>query len=102
MKLTMEVNQPVEFTVLGRSESKSISHIAKASTYSVELSSDRSAQPGDAVKIEKNASLFLGEVSFCRPAGERFVIGVELRHALYNTNDLARLAKRLLEATSRL
>jgi hypothetical protein len=36
-------------------------------------------------------------VSYCRPAGAGFAIGLEIEHALYHTEELARLARRILD-----
>jgi hypothetical protein len=52
---------------------------------------------GAAVKVEWSNTLLLGEVIYCRPEGEGYAIGLELKHALYNTAELAELAKRILD-----
>jgi hypothetical protein len=52
---------------------------------------------GAAVKVEWSDTLLLGEVCYCRPEGKGFAIGLRLEHAVYNTSELARLAKRLLD-----
>ena len=92
----LAANQPVQVTVLGANETRSMGLVSASSRDSVELLIDTPAPPGAAVKIERNETLLLGEVRFCRPEGSLFTIGVELRHALYNTHELARLAKSLL------
>ena len=98
----MEINEPVKFTVLGENEATGVGRVAKSSSHAVELLTDQATALGAAVKLEKDQTLFLGEVCSCRPEGDGFAIGVELRHALYNTHDLARLAKRLLDESGRL
>ena len=48
------------------------------------------------MKLESGHILLLGEVRYCRPEADGFAIGLDLEHALYNTEELARLAQRLL------
>jgi hypothetical protein len=58
---------------------------------------DREVPLGAAVKVEWSQTLLLGEVCYCRPEGEGFVVGLQLEHALYTTAELARLARRLVD-----
>ena len=64
---------------------------------SIELLAQVPARPGAAVKLEGHGSMFLGEVAGCRPTGDGFAVQIELHHALYDTQELARLAARILE-----
>jgi hypothetical protein len=47
--------------------------------------------------VEWSNVLLLGEVCHCQAVEEGFAIGLYLEHALYNTLELAELARRLLE-----
>jgi hypothetical protein len=97
----LHTGEPVQVTVLVEHESGSSGTIAKSANENVELLVDKPAPVGAAIKLEGADSLFLGEIYSCRNEGERFALGVEIQHALYNTAELARLAKRLLEEDKR-
>jgi hypothetical protein len=59
----------------------------------------KSAKPlgiGSAVKVESDDTLALGEVSYCRPDGDGFVLWVDLMQALHNVEEMTRLARALL------
>ena len=47
---------------------------------------------GSAVKVETNETLSLGEVSYCRPVGDSYIVWVDLCQALHNVSELTRLA----------
>ena len=47
---------------------------------------------GSAVKVEAGDTLSLGEVSYCRPEGDGYVICVDLMQALHNVGELSRLS----------
>ena len=51
---------------------------------------------GSAVRIQADDTLSLGEVSYCRPEGDGYVVWVELCQALHNVTELSRLAHALL------
>jgi len=51
---------------------------------------------GKPVKIEANDTLSLGEVVYCRPAADGYVVCVEVMEALHNVTELSRLARALL------
>jgi hypothetical protein len=63
----------------------------------IELISDVPAAPGAAVKLERESELFLGEVRFCRQTHGGYALDIGLRHAIYDTVELARLAHKLLD-----
>ena len=48
------------------------------------------------MKIEANDTLSLGEVVYCRPAEDGYVVCVEVMEALHNVTELSRLARALL------
>ena len=98
----IEPNSPVQVTVLSENDTKSLGRITQCSKESVELVATTPAPPGAAIKIEGDDVLFLGEVSSCRTEGDSFVVSVEVKHAIYNTRELARLASRLLDEAERL
>src|SRR5690348_10249178 len=63
----------------------------------VELLSSVPAAPGAAVKLEAEQELFLGEVRFYRQILSGYALDIGLCHALYDTLELARLSRKLLD-----
>jgi hypothetical protein len=51
---------------------------------------------GEAVKVECNDTLWLGEVLYCEQVNGGYAAGMMLEHALYGTAELARLAESFL------
>jgi PilZ domain-containing protein len=96
-QLRLEADEPVHVTVLGECETTLLGRITNYSANGMALEIDAQVSIGTAVKVEWSNTLLLGEVCYCTPAGEGFSIGLRLEHALYNTSELARLAKRLLD-----
>jgi hypothetical protein len=96
-QLRLEADMPVHVTVLGKCETKLLGRITNYSNFGLGLTVDRQVPLGAAVKVEWSNTLLLGEVCHCRQEADGFSIGLELEHALYNTAELARLAKRLLD-----
>jgi len=93
----LEADTPVDVTLLGECETKLSGRITNYSNYGLDLTLDQRVPIGAAIKVEWNHTLLLGEVVHCRQEGDGFTVGLELEHALYNTAELARLAKRLLD-----
>jgi len=93
--------QSVRVTTLAGQEAEHSGTIAESWNENVELICETRVQPGAAIKLEGDGALFLGEVLSCRPLESRFAIDVELRHALYDTRELAALARRILEQDER-
>ena len=89
--------EPVQVTVLGECDTKFLGRITNSSNRGIGLLADQPAALGSAVKVEWGDTLLLGEVCHCRAEGVGYAIGLELEHALYHTEELARLAAILLE-----
>lgn len=94
-----ETGQPVRVTLLGASELDCLGQVASLSGASMRLLLDRDVPQGAAVSVEWGDTLVLGEVCHCAPAGEQFSVGLTLEHSLLHTEQLARLARTLLEQT---
>ena len=92
----------VHLTALGRSEAEFLGQITYCSALSIRFLADQALKRGGAVKLEWRNILLLGEVQDCQREGNGFEIGLNLEHALYHTEELARLARRLLAQDSRL
>src|SRR6266851_2835498 len=96
----LEADEPVHVTVLGECETELLGRVTDYTAQGIGLVIDARVSVGTAVKVEWSNTLLLGEVCYCRPAGKGFAIGLQLEHALYNTIELARLAKRLLDESA--
>ena len=97
----LRAGETLHVTVLPEREAGSPGTVAKHSGERVELLVDEPARAGAAVKLEGDDTLFLGEVCSCRPLGASFAVIVELQHALYDTQALARFARRILDEDER-
>lgn len=64
--------------------------------HSIQLKLSKRVDIGSAVKIEAGDTLSLGEVSYCRPEGDGYVVWVEVMQALHDVGELSRLARALL------
>jgi PilZ domain len=93
----LPANEPVRVTVLNEPETQFLGHLINRSDRGVGIHADQPVPYGAAVKLEWDNTLLLGEVCYCRPQEGGFAIGLEVEHALFNTLELARLSKRLLE-----
>jgi hypothetical protein len=93
-QLRLEAGEPVHVTVLGEGEAQVLGRITNYSANGMCIVIDAKISIGAAVKVEWTDTLLLGEVCYCRPAGEGFAIGLRLEHALYNASELARLPRR--------
>jgi hypothetical protein len=100
-QLRLEADEPVHVTVLGACETTLLGRITNYSANGMGMLIDAKVAIGAAVKVEWTDTLLLGEVCYCRPAGEGFAIGLRLEHVVHNTSELARLAKRLLDEAPR-
>jgi hypothetical protein len=66
------------------------------SGHTMQLKSPKPIGIGSAVKVEADDTMSLGEVSYCRPAGDGYLVSVDLVQALHNVDELTRLARALL------
>jgi hypothetical protein len=95
--MVLEPGDPVALTILGEPSAPCEGHVSSRTCAAIGLHSLVPARPGQAVKIERQASLFLGEVRACRPLDDGYALDIEIEHALYDTAGLARLAQKLLD-----
>jgi hypothetical protein len=93
----LETDEPVHVTVLGECDTRFLGRITNTSMRGIGLLADQPAPIGSAVKVEWGETLLLGEVCHCRLEGAGYAIGLELEHALYHTEELARLAAILMD-----
>jgi hypothetical protein len=62
----------------------------------MQLKLSKRADIGSAVKVETGDTMSLGEVSYCRPEGDGYVVWVQVMQALHDVTELSRLARALL------
>ena len=97
----MPVGETIDLVLLSDPPSLITARVEERTDRGLRLRLDEPAPVGAAVKFEHGHSLFLAEVASCRPEGAGFAVVVEIAHALFHTDDLARLAHRLLEENRR-
>jgi hypothetical protein len=51
---------------------------------------------GSPVKVEADDTISLGEVSYCSPEGDNYIVWVALMESLHNVTELSRLARALV------
>jgi hypothetical protein len=98
-ELRIETDQLVRITMLDESAAEFDGRIVNHSRTGLGVFLDRSVPTETPLKIVWDNRLLLGEVCYCRPEAQGFSAGVCLAHALFNTDELANLARRLLGDT---
>lgn len=96
----LEIDQQVTVTVLGDCEVLLSGRVVNLSGRGLKLALNEQVTVGAALKIEWTDTLLLGEVCYCVRGGSGFFAGLQLEHALYNTAELSRLSKRLLDESA--
>jgi len=94
-----ETTQPVRLTVLGERQTELYGNVVNLSGTGMRLIVNGAIPQGAAVKLEFEERLLLGEVCYCEPMGGDYAVGLNLEHSLVHTQELARLAARLLGQT---
>jgi hypothetical protein len=97
---SLESGHPVQVTVLEQPEIELAGRVVESGGRRLRLVVDRPIQPGTAVKVGFQQTLLLGEVCGCQPEGHQFRVALELEHSLVQTDELVRLAQKLLEEGS--
>ncbi len=99
--LRVEVDEPVEVTRLGEENATPFpGWIQNLSQAGMGLRVGQPVAIEAPLKIEWGRMMVLGEVAYCRPSGSDYLVGVELAHTIFDTEELARLANRLLDEES--
>jgi PilZ domain len=86
-----EADQPVVVTVLTDPEVRMDAQVKNASGRGLGLITAGPVKPGDAVRIEIEDSMVLGEAIYCRRDNEGHFIGVELDQVLVGLTELGRI-----------
>lgn len=95
----VSLDQKVRVTVLGRrvlgtNDWQVDARAADLSGRGIRILAPARIASGDAVRIDLEDAMLLGEVCYCQPHNDGFMIGVQLDQALSNVGELARLPGR--------
>lgn len=94
-----ETPQPVRLTVLGDQQTELFGNVVNLSGTGMRLIVNGAIPQGTAVKLELEERLLLAEVCYCEPMGDDYAVGLNLEQSLVHTQELARLAAKLLGQT---
>ena len=83
-------------TNLGKSKLSQVCPVLGLEGHVLQLKVSEQVDIGSAVKVEAGDTLSLGEVSYCRPEGDGYIIWVEVMQALHSVAELSRLARALV------
>jgi hypothetical protein len=64
--------------------------------HTMQLKLPKRVEIGCSVKVEAGDTLSLGEVSYCRPDGDGYLVWVEVMQAMHDVAELSRLARALV------
>jgi hypothetical protein len=93
-KISMET--VAAFTKLGDAEVSLRGPVLGLDGHMMQLKLANWVDIGSAVKVEADDTMSLGEVSYCRPEGDGYLVWVELFQSLHNVAELSRLAHALV------
>jgi hypothetical protein len=88
-------NRPVRVTVLREPQRELAGRIENVSGRGMRIALDQPVPGREVVKLEWDGTLLLGEVCYCEREPGGYGVGVKLEHALFDTHELARLARKL-------
>ena len=98
-EVRVTADQIVKVTALGEDRQKMDGIVVDLSGCGLRLLLPDPVEPGDALKIELEDSLLLGEVCYCSPQDFGYMAGIEVDQVLSGLADLARLNRALFEDT---
>ena len=84
------------FTILDNADVSPDCPVLGLDGHMMQLKLSKHVGIGSAVKVEAGDTLSLGEVSYCRPDGDGYIVWVELFQSLNNVAEMSRLARALL------
>ncbi len=90
------VADPAHVTLLGERKKRVAGCVLNVSGHGLKLMLAEPAPAGTALMVEWADAQLLGEVCYSIETQEGYAIGVKIEHALMNTAELERLARRLL------
>ena len=83
-------------TSLGEKEIPQTCLILGLNGHTMQLKSSRHLTIGSPVKVEADDTLTLGEISYCRPDGDGYMVTVAVMQALHHVAEMSRLARALV------
>ena len=95
-ELRVALDQAVRVTCLDRNQHVLVGRAVNLSGRGIRVFLQVSLRAGEPVRIDIEDTLLLGEVCYCQPEDDGFVVGVEIDQALGSLRDLARLNRALL------
>ena len=95
-ELRISSDQPVRITLLCEPRRQLDGRINDYSARGISIFTSEPVRPGDAIQIDLEDSLVLGEVRYWRAAERGYVVGIEIEEALHGLAALARLNQALL------
>ena len=90
------VHEPITITTMGAERKAITGTVLNASGTGLGLAVSEPVEPGTAVRIDLGEVLLLGEIVYCQPAKGAWAIGLELDQVLVASNELATLAREIL------
>ena len=84
------------FTKLDDTEGSQVCPVLGLDGHTMQVKLSKRIDIGSPVKIETSDTLTLGEVSYCRPEGDGYLVWVEVMQALHDVTELSRLARALV------
>jgi hypothetical protein len=86
----------VAYTNLSETKTPQVCPVLGLDGHMLQVKLPASASIGSAVKIETDDTMSLGEVSYCRPEQDGYVVWIHLVQALHDVTELSRLARALV------
>jgi hypothetical protein len=86
----------VAYTNLSETKTPQVCPILGLDGHVLQVKSPAYASIGSAVKIETDDTMSLGEVSYCQPDQDGYVVWIHLVQALHDVTELSRLARALV------
>jgi len=100
-ELRVEIDEPVMVTQLGEEKHPPFpGWIQNHSRCGIGLKVGQPLALESPIKIEWGRTMVLGEVCYCLARGSDYLVGVVMAHTILDTEELARLANRLLDEES--
>jgi hypothetical protein len=96
-EIRVNVDQPVRVTVLGEYRHQMEGNAIDLSGHGMRIVLPRRVAPGNAVRIDLDDAMLLGDVCYCCPNVRGFTVGVQLDQALAGLAELARFNNALRE-----
>jgi hypothetical protein len=95
-ELRYQPNQEIRLTVLGDDSHRVPARIINFSGRGISLAVEQPVRTGDAIRLDMEDSLLLGEVAYCQAQDGKFAIGVHLHEVIPSLSALANLVANVM------